>query len=310
MTASVTVAVVGDRSIAKEFGKKGTSSDLTLYNSVHDDRALTIVEPTQYPEKLPPLLFSLAMADRALFVAAALDRELAETAATLDLFDLPVKLVLAPTVGEAELRRALKGTRLAEAPASPLDPTALRAELDGWTGTERPGPVQVRIDHAFPVRGVGAVALGLVTRGTLEAHARLRLFPTEKLVEVRSVQVHDVDVPAAPCSSRVGVALKGVDADELSRGQILAAPEALQVGTPVRLAGLRRCPYYRGTAGPGSALHLLAGLQLVPVRVGGIGPETLEAEADRPFAYAPGETVVLADLSAPTGPRLFGRGHL
>lgn len=310
MSPAVTVALVGDRTLAKELGKKGTSSDITLYNAVHDDRAVTVVEPTQYPEKLPPLLYSLAMADRALFVVSALSREVAETAATIDLFDLPVQLVLGPAIGEPELRRAFKGTRLESAPARALDLPSLRAEIDGWSAAERPGPVQVRIDHAFPVRGVGAVALGLVTDGTLEGHARLRLFPTDKTVEVRSIQVHDVEVPSAPSGSRVGVALKAVDADELSRGQVLAAPETLRVGTAVHASDLRRCPYYRGSVGPGAALHLLAGLQLVPLRIGSLGPGTLEAEADRPFAFRPGESVVLADLSAPAGPRVFGRAHL
>ncbi len=54
MADAVTVAVVGAPGVATELGKKGSSSDVTLYNSVHDGHAVTIVEPTQFPERLPP----------------------------------------------------------------------------------------------------------------------------------------------------------------------------------------------------------------------------------------------------------------
>ncbi|MCI4361477.1 MAG: hypothetical protein L3J91_07200, partial [Thermoplasmata archaeon] len=84
------------------------------------------------------------------------------------------------------------------------DAAHLRTEIDGWSAADRPGTVQVPIDHAFPVKGVGAVALGVVRRGSLTAHEKLRLFPTPKLVEIRSIQVHDVDVRAARTGERVG----------------------------------------------------------------------------------------------------------
>ena len=50
MPGAVTVALVGGRDVAKDLGKKGTSSDITLYNAVRDGHALTVVEPTQFPE--------------------------------------------------------------------------------------------------------------------------------------------------------------------------------------------------------------------------------------------------------------------
>jgi selenocysteine-specific translation elongation factor len=307
MSAGVTVAVVGAPDLAKELGKKGTSSDLTLFNTVHDELAVTLVEPTQFPEKFPPLLTALAMADRCLLVVPELTRPVAETIATVELTEVPTVVVLGPGVGEAEVARAFKGGRLASAPRVPLDLPKLRDLVESWSAPRMEGPVRVPIDHAFPVKGVGAVALGVVRRGTLRAHDRLRLYPTAKLVEVRSVQVHDVDRKEAESGERVGLSLKGVEADELSRGQTLAPEGSLSAGTAITLGPLDRCRYYRGDAGPGAQLHLSLGLQVVPATIDVLEPSGTRVATDRAVVGAPDDPAYLLDLSVPVGPRLLGR---
>ncbi len=305
--SGITVAVLGSADVAKELGKKGTASDVTLFNLVHDDLALTFVEPTQFPEKLPPLFTSLGMADRCLLVLNELSRPIAETIATLELSEAPVTVALGAAVGESEVAKVLKGGRLADAPRVPFDLPHLRELVETWTAAPRPGPVRVPIDHAFPVKGVGAVALGVVRQGTLHAHEKLRLFPTPKTAEIRSVQVHDVDRKEAETGERVGVALKGVEADELSRGQTLAPDGTLSVGTALALGDVRRCRYYRGDAGPGAQLHLSVGLQVVPATLDSIEGGKARLTPDRPVSFAPGEIAFLLDLSVPAGPRVFGR---
>ncbi len=305
--SAVTVALVGAADIAKELAKKGTASDITMFNLVHDEHALTLVEPTQFPEKVFPLLTALSMADRVLLVLTELTRPVAETIATLELVERPTTVVVGPAVGAAEVDRALKGGRLASAPRMPLDLPRMRELLDGWSGDIREGPVRVTLDHAFPVKGVGAVALGVVRRGTLRAHDHLRLFPTPKIVEVRSIQVHDIDRKDARPGERVGAALKDIDADELSRGQILAPDGSLEVAPAISLGPLDRCRYYRGDAAAGAQLHLSLDLQLVPVELEEIGPSSVRVRADRPVAFESGEVGYLLDLSVPSGPRLFGR---
>jgi selenocysteine-specific translation elongation factor len=307
MAGSVTVAVVGAPGVATELGKKGTSSDLTLYNSVRDGHAVTLIEPTQFPERLPPLVTALAMADRCLLIVQELNRPLAETIATLEISELPTTVVLGPTVGEADVGRILKGGRLESAPRTPLDLPGLRALVDGWSATDVPGPVRVPLDHAFPVKGVGAVALGVVRQGQLQAHDRLRLWPTPKIVEVRSIQVHDIDRKEAGCGERVGAALKGIEADEISRGQILAPEGSLLEGTRLKCGPVEKCRYYRGDAGVGAHLHLALGLQVVPVVLEEMGPDGGILAPDRPVAFSANERAVLIDLDVPVGPRVLGR---
>jgi selenocysteine-specific translation elongation factor len=307
VTTGVTVAVVGAPNIAKELGKRGTESDVTMFNSVTEGHATTIVEPTQFPEKFPPLLNALAMADQCLLVVPELSRPVAETIATVELADIPTTVVLGPGVGEAELARALKGGRLEGAPRVPLDYPHLRELIDGWKAPLVEGPVMVPIDHCFPVKGVGTVILGVVRRGTLHAHDRLRLWPTSKVLDIRSIQVHDIERKEADCGERVGIALKAVDVDEVSRGQVLAPEGSLAEGSEFSGAPFQKCRYYRGDAGVGASVHLSHGLQVVPAEIGEIGPSGVRLTTDRPIARVGGAPAYLIDLSVPAGPRLLGR---
>lgn len=269
------------------------------------------MEPTQFPEKFPPLLYSVALADRVLLVVTTLDRAFAETLATLDLFDTPVSIYRGGGVGETEVRRLLKGSRFEVADLPELDVPHLRDDVLGWSPSPPPaGPVSVRLDHAFPVKGVGTVALGFVQRGVLHAHDRLRLWPTEREVEVRSIQSQDVDIREAGSGTRVGVALKGVDADELSRGQILAPPSGHGVGNQFVLRDRRDSRYYRGRIEQGGQLQFLVGLQLVPARVLASSSDRVELYTERVLVADPGEPAWLADLSASPGPRIAARAVL
>lgn len=306
MANALTLAVVGANDVAKELGKKGTASDLTLFNDVHDDRALTLVEATQFPEKLAPLFQALAMSDRCLLVVAELSRSVGEAIAVVELSGLPTTVARGPAVGEAELARALKGSRLESAPHVELNGPALRAAFDGLSAPARDGPLRVPLDHAFPVKGVGAVALGLVRQGTLRAHEKLRLWPTTKIVEVRSLQVHDADRKDVSAGERVGVALRGVEADELERGQVLAPEGSLRADATVTGSALTRCRYYRGDAGPGAQVHLAVGLQVVPASIDRLDSDGVRVTADRPVVWEPGTPAYLLDLGVPAGPRLVG----
>jgi selenocysteine-specific translation elongation factor len=307
VTTGVTVAVVGAPDVAKELAKKGTASDLTLYNAVRDGHATTLVEPSQFPEKLPPLVTALAMADQCLLLITELNRAVAETIATLEVTAVPTTVVLGPSVGEAEVARLLKGGRLETAPRTPLDLVHLRELVDGWTAPEVAGPVRVPLDHVFPVKGVGTVALGVVRQGTLRAHDKLRLWPGTREVEVRSIQVHDIDRKDAGCGERVGVALRGVEADEVSRGETLAPQGSLTAATELPTGPLEKCRYYRGEVAHGGQFQLAVGLQVVPAILQAVGPDGGNVVPDRPVVYRPGEAALLLDLSVPSGPRVVGR---
>ena len=55
---SVNFVILGDYSIANDFGKKGTSTDLTLYDKKESDIIRTWIAPNGFPEKIQPLFQS------------------------------------------------------------------------------------------------------------------------------------------------------------------------------------------------------------------------------------------------------------
>lgn len=308
--SGITVAVVGTHGVASQLGKKSTQSDLTLFDSNHDDHHTTLVEPTQFPEKFAPLLSALAMADRCLLIVEELTRSVAETMATVELFDLPTTIATGAAVGTDELGRALRGSRLESAPRVPLDVPQLRETVDAWRAPADSGPVAVPLDHVFPVKGVGTVALGVVRRGTLRAHEQLRLWPTDKVVEIRSIQVHDVDVKEAEAGERVGVALKGVEVDQVERGQILAPAGSLNAGADLVGERLLPCRYYKGDWGVGSRMSVAVGMQIVPMAVEERSGPHARIKTDRPVVYAAGQPAYLFDLNVGSGPRIVARAEL
>ncbi len=70
------------------------------------------------------------------------------------------------------------------------------------------------VDRVFTVRGVGTVALGF-SGEPLSVHDKLCAFPSERTVEVKSIQVLDEDQDSVGIGVRVGLALKGAELSEL-----------------------------------------------------------------------------------------------
>ena len=81
------------------------------------------------------------------------------------------------------------------------------------------------VDRSYKVTGVGAVASGTVNSGTVEAGDELLLGPMAdgsfREVEVRSIEMHYHRVDKATAGRIVGIALKGVDEEEIDRGMAL-----------------------------------------------------------------------------------------
>ncbi|MEM3781821.1 MAG: hypothetical protein QXT43_02585, partial [Candidatus Micrarchaeaceae archaeon] len=87
---------------------------------------------------------------------------------------------------------------------------------------------EVNIDRAFPVNGVGDVALGIVTHGSVRKHDVL-FHNSGTQVTIRSIQILDEDTESADEGTRVGISLKGIKYDEIERGDVLASNQVKPV---------------------------------------------------------------------------------
>lgn len=94
------------------------------------------------------------------------------------------------------------------------------------TITERTitGKARLPIDRVFTVAGFGTVVTGTLWSGQIKVGDTLELMPVQKMVKVRTLQVHNEKVTTALAGQRVAVNLQGVDVSEIKRGYSLTEP--------------------------------------------------------------------------------------
>lgn len=312
----LTVAVLGNADMAAALGKKGTVSDVSFFNLKKGDLGITYIYPSRYPEKLQSLACTLGMADTVLLVVDKVDKDLGEQIVGVDNFGIKSGfIVLRNYIGADQLKPFIAGTTLENFKIHEDSPRVLNDTFEAIKLEPVDGPVMVPIDHFFNVKGVGTVALGSVRRGTVKSHDELEVFPTGKKAMVRSIQVHDDDVQAAPYGCRVGLALKGLDADELFRGVVLAPAGTLKAPTSIELE-FHINKYWKGSFKDGLILHGAVGLQDVPMEVEKVPPEGMRPggkgmvtfKLDKPLAFISGERFIAMDLDS-KGLRFAGWGQ-
>ena len=65
MVRSVNFVVLGKQDVVSDFGKKGTETDLTLYDRKESDIIKTWVIPNGFPDKIQPLFQAINLAEYA-----------------------------------------------------------------------------------------------------------------------------------------------------------------------------------------------------------------------------------------------------
>jgi selenocysteine-specific elongation factor len=84
------------------------------------------------------------------------------------------------------------------------------------------------IDRVFTMKGFGTVITGTLIAGTIRKEDELDLFPVDRRVRVRGLQVHGAETDRALAGERTAVNLAGVEKDQLARGMTLTALETLK----------------------------------------------------------------------------------
>ena len=231
--SNLNVAILGAPEYGKELGKKGTVSDLTFYNLKKGENTVTLIEPSRYPERIAPLFYAISMSQKILLIVDQMDPAFGETVLMLDsLGKKDGMVILRNFIDKDRVMPFIKGTVVDSYEFLDDDKNALRESLlalsekiktsyDSPTGT-------MPVDHFFNVRGIGTVVLGSVAEGTLKKHDELMVLPGEKTAQVRSIQKHDEDFDVAGVGDRTGIALKGVDVEDLDRGTILTNDKSIK----------------------------------------------------------------------------------
>ncbi len=214
-----------------------------------------------------------------------------------------------------EVRAALAGTPLADAPIVPVSAqagtgldelrTALREAAAAVPDRPATGVARLPVDRVFALHGIGTVVTGTLWSGTVASGDTLAIAPTGSAARVRSVEVHGVPVERAAAGSRVAVALVGAERDDVPTGAVLwggqPATPSFRVDAEVTVLP-EAAPLERGTL-----LEVLHGTAVAPARAIVLGADAIAAGAtglvqlrlERPLATLRGDRVVLRRLAPP-----------
>lgn len=305
---SINFVVLGDSSIAAQLGKKGTATDLVIHDRKTADTVYTWTAPATFPDKIQPLMQAANIAEYAILNVTKLDKFLGEQVMALDSVGLTDGFVLhSYEVDREKLKTLLKQSSLANYQfVDSID--QLKQEMAKLKPKSAEGPVMIPIDHAFDVKGVGTVALGVVKQGTVKAYDELMLFPGKIKVLVKSIQMHDDPAESSSSPARVGLAIKGPGADDISRGDVICAPDAIKVSSGTISVKFSKSPFFKGDLPENHTYMVSVGMQVKSAKVKLEG-EILQVTPEKPIAYQEGQTLVLLKPDS-QGTRIAGKGSI
>jgi selenocysteine-specific translation elongation factor len=305
MVRSVNFVVLGKQDIAVEFGKKGTETDLTLYDRKESDIIKTWVAPSGFPDKIQPLFQAINLAEYVIFHVDKLDKFTGEQIIALDSLKKE-KGILSHTfdVDESKLNMMIKGTVVEN--YVKVDQDKIKEETDKLEPITNDDPSEMVIDHCFDVKGVGTVILGKVTNGTVKQYDNLKLYPAGIDVLIKSIQMHDDPVSESICPARVGLAVKGAKPDEVSRGDVISTEGAVDVKTEVEL-DFQKNPFYKNDIAENQGCLVSIGLQIKAAKFTSISP--LKLLFEKPIVCKKGQIAVILKPESLTI-RILGSGKI
>jgi selenocysteine-specific translation elongation factor len=348
--------ILGDTSIAGNLGKKGTSSDITIYDKKINDNIFSFCFANTYPDKLQPLFQSMAVSDYAILNITKLDSFLGEQIIALDMFNMKAGFILySYEVDEAKIKSIIKNTALAtfeifdnfeqlkdhilnltfleknkqkEKEADAKKPDGSNTDKgNGINSDTKPidsndypkidippsgmnNEVYIPIDHAFDVKGVGTVVLGSIKKGKISVYDELKLYPENKPVMIKSIQMHDDPVGFSQMPARVGLAIKGVTAKEISRGDVISSSgyDKSVISNNIQIKFIKN-PYFKEDIAETQNYMVSIGLQIRTVKVKKTAEDKVNVSFEKPIAYVSDSRFILFKPDSKSI-RIIGYGYL
>jgi selenocysteine-specific translation elongation factor len=299
------VVVIGAQGFSSVLAKKGTSTDITLYNLKKGEDTVTLIEPSRYPERLAPLFFASSEAKKAVVVVEELNATLGESLVMLQCCGISSGyFILRNYVPKEKIEPIIKGTILEKFEFLADDPNILREKLLNDAAQQKPvesAVGTVPVDHAFNVKGVGVVVLGVVVNGNIAKHAAVKVLPGVKAAQVRSIQKHDDEFDSAVEGDRVGLALKNVEVEDVDRGTVLTTDPAIKASKTLKTkASLVK--YWQTPIKAEMVLHIGHWMQFLNIKVEEVHDEgdwrkpTLTVSFEKELVYRSGDKAVLMYL--------------
>jgi len=305
MPKSINFVVLGKQDIASDFGKKGTVTDLSLYDRKESEIIKTWVTPSGFPDKIQPLFQAINLAEFVIFYVDRLDKFIGEQIIALDVLKKD-RGILSHTfdVDESKLSSMIKGTVVEKYLKVSQD--KIKEEMDKIEPISVDGKSQMVIDHCFDVKGVGTVILGKVTSGKIKQYDNLKLYPSGMDILIRSIQMHDDPVAESTCPARVGLAVKGVKPDDVGRGDVICQEGAVEIKSEIELDFIKN-PFYKGDIAENQGCLVNIGLQIKAAKFSSLSP--LKLAFEKSVVCNTGDIAVILKPESPTI-RILGSGKI
>lgn len=304
---NLNVVVVGSKDFAGAVGKKGTVTDMTFFELKKGNDSVTLIEPSKYPEKLSSLFYSVAMAEYAILVVEKIDANLGETIVMVDSLGIDKGwIVLRNFIQPEQIKPLLAGTTLEG--YQPLEDDAIKTRemlLDLACNTKKEAGAgtcgSCPIDSHFNVKGVGTVVLGSVIDGYFKVHDKMNILPLKKEVILKSIQKHDIDAQDGIKGDHVGLALRGIESDELDRGFVATTDPSLKMTKAVENKATL-VKFWPTPLKEGMVMHIGHWMQMIPCHVksvsdsGDFRSPQLSLEFESEMIHKPGDKAIMMYL--------------
>jgi len=302
---SINFALLGDESIAKDLGKKGTATDIAIYDRKESGILRTWTVPTSFPDKIQPLFQAINMGEYVILYISKLDKFTGEQIIALDILG-KTQGILSHTfnVDRTTLLSMIKGTVVENYKL--VEPEDLKKEIDSLEPMTSDGKTKIVIDHCFDVKGVGTVILGKVAQGKVKQYDNLKLYPKGADVMVKSIQMHDDTVEESVSPARVGLAAKGVTPDDIQRGDVLCYPDSVTISQEIELDYTQN-KFFKDKLVENQMFLVSIGLQIRPAKILSVNP--LKLSLGKPAAYEHGDICVILKPES-TSIRIVGSGKI
>jgi selenocysteine-specific translation elongation factor len=300
---SINCAVFSEQ-LAKELGKSSGQADLEFFHRTHNGKVLTFVFPRGYPEKINPLLQAMHLADYVIVSAEKIDSYLGETIVAADCMGKEKGfIVMGENLDEGLFEKIIAGTKVQG--FEKIQKEAILDRISSMEPAKKEGSTIIDLDAMFNVKGVGVVALGFVAQGKVSKFQKLWALPKNTEVLVKSIQVQDKDVEEAGCGERVGLSVKGIEAEDFSRGMVLSDDNAFGEKKEFNVL-FKKNKFCKKEPAERMQLHVQCRMQIAGCTVKSLNP--LRIETGKPIAIRKGELIALCDVEAK--PRVIGQGKI
>lgn len=297
----LTAGIFGNADFAKKLGKSGTINDIAIYNHGSSEGVFTYV--TVNSDKIQPLLQVINMIDVPVLVISEINAALGEQIIAISEFGFETGFLILEGVAKEQIMPLIKGTCI-EAFRQVSSETELASELKKVEVKRPIDALLVPIDNYFNVKSVGTVVLGMVKSGSLKKYDKVVVEPLGKEVMIKGIQSQDKDFDSTEPGMRVGLNLKGIEADELKRGYVVGS---MMKSKSFKLK-FQKSKYSREQLKENDPVFISAGLQIITAKVISAG-DILELEAENYIAYRQ-DTKFLIATTKQNIPRIIGSARL